>query len=146
MGAAIPCLEALRVDNPRAHGESHQPYDRASESGQALDVSASFCSGAGRQEPRRGQADVRAEQPDQGRGHRGKPGQASAPGGEGAECGPPASSGFPGGPTLPNGDWGNQLGLHKLPPRSTLKPFEELIKQVNDINTIIEVILNYLFK
>ena len=53
---------------------------------------------------------------------------------------------FPGGPTLPNQDWGNQLGVHKLPPWSTLKPFEELIKQVNDINTIVEGILNYLFK
>lgn len=63
-----------------------------------------------------------------------------------AECGPPTSSRFPGGPTLPNQDWGHQLGLHKLPPRSTLKPFEELIKQVNDINTIVEGILNYLFK
>lgn len=63
-----------------------------------------------------------------------------------AECGPPTSSRFPGGPTLPNQDWGHQLGLHKLPPRSTLKPFEELIKQVNDINTIVEGILNYLLK
>ena len=40
----------------------------------------------------------------------------------------------------------NQLGVHKLPPCSTLKPFEELIKQVNDINPILEGILNYLFK
>jgi hypothetical protein len=51
---------------------------------------------------------------------------------------------FPGGPSLPNQDWENQLGVHNLPPWSTLKPFEELIKQVHDINTIIEGILNFL--
>lgn len=43
VGAAVPCLEVLRVDNRRAQGKSNQAHDRFSESCQALDFTVNFC-------------------------------------------------------------------------------------------------------